>query len=251
MAVTLYHHPASICSQMARVVLAEKGVDYERHTIDITGGTQEQFEPWYLTLNPRGVVPTLQHNDQVVTDTLRISRYIDATFDGPALTPAHDGANEAWMAAIMAPHYGVLLYAPLVDETGRCATIEARGVQLRALREARPEQAELLDRRIAGNARFQKILADPEQWTPYVEACRALVQDMEGHLQAHPFLVDDVFRIADAFAAAALARFEAHGHATWWQDGALPAVAAYYERLQARPSWAAAGVLNRDLGWHG
>lgn len=40
----LYDHPASICAQMARLALAEKGVPYKRRTVDIME-TAEQFEP--------------------------------------------------------------------------------------------------------------------------------------------------------------------------------------------------------------
>ena len=54
----LYDYPGSICCQMTRLTLAEKGVDYDKQTIDIID-KREQFEPWYTKLNPKAVVPTL------------------------------------------------------------------------------------------------------------------------------------------------------------------------------------------------
>src|SRR5690606_35009157 len=85
--VTLYHALPSLCSQKVRLALAEKGVAYRAREVDI-GPSMENYEPWYVRLNPRGVVPTLQHGDRVVTDSARILRYIDANFPGPALLPA-------------------------------------------------------------------------------------------------------------------------------------------------------------------
>ena len=43
---------------------------------------------------------------------------------------------------------------------------------------------------------------------------------------------------------AALARFHLHGYQGWWEDGANPAVAAYYASVKARPSWLAAEVTD-------
>ena len=61
--VVLYDYPASICSQMARLALLEKGVPFERRNIDIMKKA-EQFEPWYTALNPKAVVPTLAIGDR-------------------------------------------------------------------------------------------------------------------------------------------------------------------------------------------
>ena len=57
--VVLYDYPTSICSQMARLALLEKGVPFERRNIDIMKKA-EQFEPWNTALNPKAVVPTLE-----------------------------------------------------------------------------------------------------------------------------------------------------------------------------------------------
>ena len=113
MTVALYDHHTSICSQMARLVLVEKGVRFTRRAVNISADANEQFEPWYTALNARAVVPTLMHDETVVTDTLRICDYVDAVFSGPALTPSDPEHNRRWMEAIMAPHYGVLLYGPI------------------------------------------------------------------------------------------------------------------------------------------
>ena len=70
--LTLYDHRTSICSQMARLALVEKGLPHTRRSVDIME-TNEQFEPWYVALNPKAVVPTLKIGaDEIVTDTKRL-----------------------------------------------------------------------------------------------------------------------------------------------------------------------------------
>jgi glutathione S-transferase len=248
----LYDHPGSICCQMARLTFAEKGIPYARQTIDIME-TAEQFEPWYTALNPRAVVPTLRIGDEIVTDTIRIVHRLDADFDGPRLTPADaDGAAamEAMMADIMGLHYGVLLYARRLDADGKSPTVVARGHFLRQQRETYPERAELLDRRIAGNDRLQQILADPAEVEAHVDG-EALVGRLDAALADASFVVGDGYSLADPFATASIARFSLHGFDTWWSGGDNPHVAAYYDRIQARQSWAEAGVIDsgseRDL----
>jgi glutathione S-transferase len=62
--LTLYGFPGSLCSQKVRLALAEKGAAYQNRLVDIELRLQN-YEPWYLRLNPRGVVPTLVHGDHV------------------------------------------------------------------------------------------------------------------------------------------------------------------------------------------
>ena len=50
----LYHHPLSVCSMKVRLVLEEKGLAWSGRIIDIVQ-KQEQLDPWYLKLNPKGV----------------------------------------------------------------------------------------------------------------------------------------------------------------------------------------------------
>lgn len=119
----LYDHRASICSQMARLALVEKGVEFKRRQIDIMQ-TNEQFEPWYIAMNPRAVVPTLQIDDEIVTDTLNIVNRVNDGSDGPDLSG--DTSTQNWLKTIMALHYGVLLYRNRLDSNGTAPQIIAR-----------------------------------------------------------------------------------------------------------------------------
>jgi glutathione S-transferase len=37
----LYHHGSSVCAAKVRIVLEEKGLDYEKHYIDILAGDRQ------------------------------------------------------------------------------------------------------------------------------------------------------------------------------------------------------------------
>lgn len=80
----LHGYRYSVYVRIARLVLAEKGVAYERIEVD-------PFAPDvpadYLALHPFGRVPTLVHGDFVLYETGAITRYIDRAFAGPALQP--------------------------------------------------------------------------------------------------------------------------------------------------------------------
>jgi tetrachloro-p-hydroquinone reductive dehalogenase len=246
--VLLYDFAGSICCQMTRLTLAEKGVRYEKHPVDISN-RREQFEPWYLKLNPKGVVPTLAIDDEVITDTMNITPRIDADFDGPALTPADpDGAANMRqrMVDIMAVRYGVLLYSRQLDDNRKSSVIMGRAEMLRNLREERPDAKELFDARIEGNARLQKTLADPEAVQAVVDSVQGVIGNLEAPLERGAFLSGARYSIADAFATAALARLDLHGFSGWWTSGKLPNVERYYHRMVARPSFREAGVVNRE-----
>ena len=154
---------------------------------------------------------------------------------------------DALMRAVMGLHYGVLLYCKRLDPDGRSHHIEERGRFLRAMREEHPERAEALDRRIAGNARLQKLLADPAEVERHVGEARTVVETLNAALAERPFVAAERYTLADAFASAALARFRLHGFESWWSNGANPNVADYYRRMKSRPSWSAAGIIDFRL----
>ena len=79
--IILYDHPASPCARRVRIALIEKGVRWRSRPIDLEH--LEQKSPWYLALNPNGIVPTLQHGARVVWESNVITEYLDAVFPEP------------------------------------------------------------------------------------------------------------------------------------------------------------------------
>lgn len=85
----LYDFPLSPRVRKVRIVLAEKGLKYEKVSIDITKG--EQKTPEYLAINPYGKVPALQDNETTVYESTLIMQYLDDAYPDPALLPADSG----------------------------------------------------------------------------------------------------------------------------------------------------------------
>lgn len=81
----LYHWEPNANSGKPMLTLAEKGVEYESHYLDLL--QFDQHKPEYLQVNPDGTIPAMVHDGRVLTESTPIMEYIDETFDGPALRP--------------------------------------------------------------------------------------------------------------------------------------------------------------------
>jgi maleylacetoacetate isomerase len=104
MALRLHTYWRSSAAYRVRIVLALKGLEYEsvpRHLLRDGG---EQRRPDYLALNPQGLVPALEHDGHVLTQSLAICEYLDERFPAPPLLPAspHDRAAVRAMALAVA-----------------------------------------------------------------------------------------------------------------------------------------------------
>jgi glutathione S-transferase len=115
MTISLYHSVESTCAQKVRFVLKEKGLDWIEHRLNLRRG--DQFDPEYLKLNPKAVVPTLVHGGNVVRESSVIAEYIDDAFPDPPLRPV-DPYNRSVMRLVMKafdeemhPAIGILSYA--------------------------------------------------------------------------------------------------------------------------------------------
>ena len=74
----LYHQWTSTCSKRVRITLAEKNLDWESHHISLKD--LEHLDEWYVKLNPEGVVPTLDHDGNILTESNFIIEYLDEMF---------------------------------------------------------------------------------------------------------------------------------------------------------------------------
>lgn len=81
----LYKAGNSICTQKVFITLDEKGLDYD--TQDLNLFKNEQYDPAYLKLNPKGVVPTLDHDGRIIVESTLICEYLDDMFADPSLVP--------------------------------------------------------------------------------------------------------------------------------------------------------------------
>ena len=84
MSLFLHGYRYSVYVRIARLVLAEKGLAYERVEVNPFAG---EVPAAYLALHPFGRVPALVHDGFTLYETGAITRYLDRAFPGPALQP--------------------------------------------------------------------------------------------------------------------------------------------------------------------
>lgn len=96
MSVVLHDYWRSSASYRVRIALALKRVAYTR--IDVPLLKDAQRAPANMAVNAQGFVPTLEIDGQVLTQSLAIIDYLDATRPDPPLLPRDPGARSAVLA---------------------------------------------------------------------------------------------------------------------------------------------------------
>lgn len=84
--IILYDYWRSSAAYRVRIALAFKGVDWQSRPIDLAAG--DQAGEAYRALNPQGLVPALEVDGVVLTQSLAIIEYLEARWPEPALLPA-------------------------------------------------------------------------------------------------------------------------------------------------------------------
>lgn len=227
--LALYHNAASTCSQKVRLVLAEKGLEYESRDVDLIGGGQH--DDAYVKLNANHVVPTLVHDDHVLIESTAINEYLDDAFAQPPLRPADPVGRHAmrvWTQRIdvLHPSAGVLTFGigarPLLVSRGEEAIAEAL--------------AQIPDPRYRENRRVvieQGIEAPIMQ--EHLRSFLKLLDQMQQGLEGRPWLAGDSFSLADAAALPYVLRLD-HLAMTPFIE-ARSNVSSWYARVRERESF--------------
>ncbi|KAJ4371489.1 hypothetical protein N0V83_004707 [Neocucurbitaria cava] len=87
--ITLYTNHHCPWAHRSHIVLKELGLPYEEVIIDL----DKPREPWYLEINPRGLVPTINFNGEIITESGIVSTFLADAYPSHLL-PA-SGSPEA------------------------------------------------------------------------------------------------------------------------------------------------------------
>ena len=90
--IVLHDYWRSSAAYRVRIALNLKRVEYRSVPVDLRAG--EQSRDAYLALNPQGLVPTLEIDGLVLTQSLAIIDYLDATWKYPPMVSS-DPARRA------------------------------------------------------------------------------------------------------------------------------------------------------------
>ena len=83
----LYDYYRSSACYRVRIALNLKQIHYEKISVHLVNNGGEQHHPDYLALNPQGLVPTLNENGHILTQSLAIIEYIDELYPTCPLLP--------------------------------------------------------------------------------------------------------------------------------------------------------------------
>ncbi|MEM9197625.1 MAG: glutathione S-transferase family protein [Pseudomonadota bacterium] len=233
----LMHHPGSSCSQKLRIYLATKGLDWTSHIVDIPAG--KNYEPWYLGINPRGLVPTLVHDGTVIIESNDILEYIEAAFPEPAMIPK-DMTDQALHALVeednlhldlralsgrylfpseagKKPPQAMEAYASTGSATVGGKVDAHKAVEIAYFEEIRANDGVSIDRARAAVTKFN-----------------AAFDRIEAQLAQTPFVMGDALSVLDIAWYVYCARLHGCGYPiaeTW------PHLGAWFAQLHARPEF--------------
>jgi glutathione S-transferase len=228
----LYHNNISVCAQKVRIVLAEKSVPWTNHHMSLAKG--EQLTPEFKKMNPRGVVPVLVHDGNVIVESSVICAYLDEVFPAPPLMPKNP-VERATMR----------LWCKLPDDILHmaCATVSfaiSFGRQLKQRAGAGLEERlmKMPDpaRRERQRALIEKGIEAPF-FRDHIKVFDKTFAEIEAQLGKTKWLAADTFTLADVEITPYVERIDRLGLAAMWDQ--RPRLADWFARVKARPSFAA------------
>ena len=239
----LYKYRNSICTQKVLITLAEKQLPYD--TVEINLFKMEQYDPAYLKINPKGVVPSIVHDGKTVIESTLICEYLDECFPEPRLVP-----SEPHLKARMR------LWSKAVDETLFEATRELSfSAMFRdRMKNMTEEQRQSRYRNVGDLERGEHIRSCYELGveSPYVlqgiasyeKAFKTMEQDLAA---GGPWLLGQQFSLADVNMMPFVARLDYLDMLDVWTTD-RPNVQAWWKRARERPSFVTAipDVLTED-----
>lgn len=226
----LYYFHDATCGIKARMALFEKGVEFTPRVLD----RYELATPEYLSINPKGVVPTLVHDGEVLYESTVICLYVDDAFDGPALKPAAalDRArmytwlkyiDEQYFKGIGSTTFALALRKKILDKYPTAEKLEAYFAAIR-IDEYRQRRRSIV----------AKGVEAPEAQAG-IRALDDMLHRLETELSRAAFAAGPDYSLADACLTPFTMRLEILGLENMWAK--RPNVARWWQAMKERESY--------------
>lgn len=231
MTIILYNFPLSPCGEKVRLALAEKHIPYREVTVDL--GRKENLTPEFLRLSPKGYVPVLVADDEVVRESTVIIEYLDDRQPYPPLRPANPlerARMRLWtklVDEILHPAWPGLAWPVLVRPSWLAQGDAAVEHMLeRLLDPVRRER----------QRRLYRLGIEAPDSADTIRIFGAVVDEMETALTEHSWLAGPSFSLADIAVLPYLFVIDAFGMRDLFARR-TPRVMDWYGRANARPAW--------------
>ena len=213
------------------MVLSEKGLEWKGYYLDILKG--DQFDTDYLKLNPKGVVPTLIDDSEVIRESTLICEYLDEKFPETPLKPASPAGKvrmRYWSKFI--DEYVHAMCAVLTFTTSHRHTINRlgpEGVEEYLAKTPNPD----LERR---KREWLELGFNGPEVVKAVKTFDKMLADMDTALADNDWLAGDSFSLAAICVIPYVNRLEVLNMLAPWPPN-RPRVIDWFERMQARASF--------------
>ena len=235
--LVLHHAWRSSASRRVRLCLAEKGLEFESHVVDMMN--MEHHSPEYLKINPNGVIPTLILEDgRSLYESGTICEYLDEAYPEPPLRPADPyerAVMRNWIRHVD-ERIGNLIIFNWVHSLAKAA-------------------AKWSDEELAEHLKKVPSKERQEAWMraarkPYTEEERAaaraklvaILDRMEETMRQTRWLAGNAYSIADIAVVPFVKRIDEEIAPDEMTKQRHPKVAAWWAAIQARPAFAQARI---------
>lgn len=172
-----------------RMTLAEKGLDWTSHHLDLK--KKENISDEYFGINPNGLVPTLIDNGVVHIESNDIIDYLDKAYPEPPLRASDNEGMLAWLrlaASIHVPAVKPYVYATKIQSKVKKTAEEQRKYD----ELQRNEELKKFHAKHAGGSAFGE--EDIAKSKAMLEEC---FTKLENALDGRKWIMGDQFTLAD------------------------------------------------------
>lgn len=238
--VQLYHSPGSIYGRQVKLVLAEKKIEFSTHLINLL--TFENLQPAYIRINPKGVVPTLVHNDKVICDSVAIIHYLNEQFPNPQLIPAIPELQEKMTNWINLQNDFAMREFMYANYKGIDGLVLRRSVQIKEkiipqLIQNNPDLKKQYQTKLEDIKGWNQTLREKQQISLINAKIETILDQLEEQLSQSEWLCGSTYSLADIVWTTVLTCLEELKFADLSQGTKRPAIATYFQRLKNRPSF--------------
>ena len=228
--LTLYSFGPGANSLKPMLALYEKGLEFTPRFLDPT--VFEHHQEWFKKINPRGQVPALEHDGQIITESTVICEYLEDAFpDAPKLRPT-DPAQIAemrvwtkWVDEYFCWCVSTIGWERMIGPMARALDDDAFEEQIKRI----PIPEQQVKWRNARNG-FPKEVLEEE-----MRKIRVSIARLEARLSESPWLAGPDYTLAD-ICNFAIANGMQNGFAEIVNATDTPHLIDWIQRINARPA---------------